>query len=185
MMPMRAAVLLFALSLGACASESPWLLVDDVAVPDARVSAALGADAAGHPRMTLVVVDPGPPNVSDAGASYGFEVDLGFDARAGDVLAVNGVATLTNPSGTGTLTRTFAPNAGHDPKVLSVSAAISCFCDVGRGPFTQTVTGTVEVTSLSASQATLHVDLVVEGLVPSGGTRPRRLHLTGSFTGAR
>ena len=120
--------------------------------------------------------------MSDAGASYAFEIDLGPEARMGDVLTVDGVATLTRASGTGTLTRTFAPGAGHDPKVLSVSATISCFCDVGLGPFVQNVTGTLDVTRLSATEATLHVDLVVEGIIPSGGSASRRLHVMGSFT---
>lgn len=185
MLPIRAAGLALALSLGACASASaPVLFVDDVAVSDVRVSTTLGSDAAGHNRITLVLVDPGPPGVSDAGASYQFEIDLGFETQQGDVLEVDGVATLRDPGGTGSFTRTFAPNAGHDPNVLGVSATIGCFCANASGELVQTVRGTIEVTHLFVTETTLNVDLVVEGSVPNGGAT-RRLRVMGAFTGTR
>jgi hypothetical protein len=170
----------FALALSACASPEVQVTIDGAPLHVSRSSGSLRTET-DRTVVELSVSDDGPPNVTDAGITYQFRLELAPGLAAGTALDVEGTATLDgHDTGGSPFERAFAAGPTHDARVLGVSAVSLCFCGGVATHFEEAVAGHVDVVDVDGRMV-LVVDLVFDGLVP-GSYQSQRIHVTGRFT---
>lgn len=176
---MRRMGCLAVLTLAACAAPvGPALSVEGASAAGTRSSASWEVDPDGAGHLSLTLSTGNDVDASDTVAFFAVYVDLAADVRAGDVLVVDGDATLDDAGALAS----FAPRLDHDARVRATWLTVLAFSS-GAGPYVQRTRGTVEIREIDATHAVVSVDLTTTGDIFRSPTT--RVRITGLATTTR
>lgn len=132
----------------------------------------------GSAELRIVLSDPGPPGVSDAGSSYDVVVDLDESALEGPLprtLVLNGTAVFEYVVDDPTFQDgplSFEPGASHDPSVSRVFVKESCFCYGPPHDIREEITGTLVLEERTADGSVSgRIDVTADPIPMSFGDR--------------
>ncbi len=132
----------------------------------------------GSTQLQIVLTDPGPPHVADAGGSYSVVVELDPSALEGTLprtLEVNGAALFQYTDADPYYhdgPASFEAGSSNDPLILSAYLDASCFCTGPPSDVRQEVTGSLVLEARDAD-GTVHgrIDVTGDPIPTSFGDR--------------
>src|SRR5690606_8684967 len=107
-----------------------------------------------------------------------FELDEGrmLEVEPGDVLTIDGVATVPHEGLDWYGPATFKPGADHSPAIVSVHVDRSCFCS-NYGSHTQAFSGRMVAQAFDEDHSQLSLSLTMNGSIPAGFVEPVELEV--------